>query len=349
MFDIAFDPTSGQLYGFDSNNDRLVTVDIASGLVSTPFEATPFIKITGSLFFNAFGQLFAYGSTGLETEQNTFFRIDKTNGTALPATMGPNAEGTDACSCPYTVQMIKTVAPQQAYNCEEVTYTFTIANTSGEDQHNIDFEDFLPPGFMLTDIVYNPFGGVLNSPLGSEWLSIADMTLPVGIDSLIVRAEVGDVASGHYGNQATLNNLPPALGGTRLSDNPHTVLQDDSTYIEIIAIDFDTLFFEDNLCDGTVLDLDLEGLGATFSWENGSTSPQRTLSETGIYTVEISAGCDKGWQVYELQLDEITIDFSLESYAINLGDSVQLQELVLNLSDTLYLEWLDPLDQTLSC
>ena len=349
MFDIAFDPTSGVLYGFDSNNDRLVHVDFNTGLISTPFASTTEITITGSLFFNAFGQLFAYGSTGAEFEQNTFFRIDKFTGNATVATTGPLAEGTDACSCPYTVEMSKTVHPQRAYNCDEVRYTFTIANASGEDQNNIDFEDFLPPGFILTEVTSNPFGGDIQSPLGTEWLSIENMTIPVGIDSIVVKAKVEDVASGVYGNQAVLSNLPPALGGIRLSDNPLTVLQNDSTFIEVIAIDFDTITVQENLCGEALLELDLTGQGASFLWDDGSTAPIRTIDATGIYAVEISAGCDQGWYIYEVQLDQISIFFEQEQYTLELGDSLQLQANLSNLTNTLSLTWTDPQINSLSC
>ena len=59
--DIAFDPITGILYGFDSQGSRLITIDEVSGLVTTNFPSSSVADRMGGLYFDAFGKMFGYG------------------------------------------------------------------------------------------------------------------------------------------------------------------------------------------------------------------------------------------------------------------------------------------------
>ena len=45
------------------------------------------------------------------------------------------------------------------------------------------------------------------------------------------------------------------------------------------------------LCEGRVLDLDVTNIDATYTWQDGSTQPTYTITETGTYFVEVSNPC----------------------------------------------------------
>lgn len=349
MFDVAFDPLSGKLYGYDSNNDRLVVLNPLTGVVTETFPANPTINNTGSLFFNAFGELFAYGSTGAENEQRTLFQIFTQDGSAIVLTEGPEAQGTDACSCPYTLEMTKKVDKSQTLTCSELIYTFTIANSSGTTQTGVDFEDQLPPGFTATHIVRNPFNGTVESGPDTNFINITNNTIPPGIDSFVVRVTVGQVESGIYNNQAILRNLPLSLGQFRRSDNPATLIPEDSTSVEVVAVDFDTMRLQASVCKGDTTWVDVGQFGESFLWQDGATTPLYPLTQAGSYWVEVTYGCDVGVVLYTVQENAVELFFGESSFEILLGDSVQLQSNVLFDGDFLFYEWEDPLGNSLSC
>ncbi|MDX1409737.1 MAG: hypothetical protein R3330_16425, partial [Saprospiraceae bacterium] len=140
MLDIAFDPTNDELYGFDSFGDRLVKVSL-DGVVSADFQPSPLLENAGSVFFDIFGNLYAYGSPSGTTLQNTLYAVNKLTGEFSILTTGETARATDGCSCPHSVEVQKTVSPTATIPCGIVRYTFAIANQSRRPQEGIDFED----------------------------------------------------------------------------------------------------------------------------------------------------------------------------------------------------------------
>src|SRR5690606_33564564 len=115
IFDIAFHPVTDVLYGYDSGTQRLVRIDPATGNISFSFPPSGVPFSTGSLFFDAYGNLFAYGSPTFTAPQNRLYSIDPVTGASTPLFDGPDAEASDGCSCPYTIALTKTVQPQQAF------------------------------------------------------------------------------------------------------------------------------------------------------------------------------------------------------------------------------------------
>ncbi|MCB0638978.1 MAG: hypothetical protein KDC54_20255, partial [Lewinella sp.] len=220
MLDLAFDPLTGILYGFDAYQARLVVIDPTTAVVSTPFPSAWGVTSTvGSLFFDAFGRLFGYGNDGMGT-QNTLFFIDKLTGQVVPQGIGPAASNTDACSCPYTVALSKAAMPRQVYPCEEIRYTYYLANGAGYDQQGLRLRDTFPAGFEVVEIVHQPPGGSWQSSLGTELVDLVDFSLHPGIDSLVLQVRVPPGAEGAYPTQAHLTGLPPVLGLERFSDDP---------------------------------------------------------------------------------------------------------------------------------
>ena len=323
--DMSFDPLTGTLYAFDSNSDRICTVDINTGDVTFVSDFAGFRDLVmGATFFNSFGVMFGYGGLETDVTQLRFFRFNKEAGTGQVVTTGPDALFNDGCSCPYTIEINKVVNTLQAVPCVEVEYTFEIANVSGGERTDVIFEDFFPAGFEILEIVRNPYVGNVVSGVGTNFLRIENMVVPAGVDSITVRVLTGQTSFGRLGNQANMTNLPPTFGDGIVSDNPRTLVEDDSTYIEIIPLNVDLDNQGNQLCEGDSLLLNASLFGVTYLWDDGSTDSTRLITEGGTYTVQITSQCDIAFDtitIIEIPNVEVDLGPDLE---IALGDSIFL-------------------------
>lgn len=348
IFDIAFNPLTEELYGFDSNNERLVRIDFNTAEVIADFPSTGNVDNAGSLFFDAFGNLFAYGGPAFSA-QNRFYSVNTQTGAFEVLAGGPDAEGTDACSCPYTVEMKKIALEEWTYPCKEVNYQFIIANGSGLEQEEINFIDPLPPGMTFVEVIENPFGGVVTSNVGDPFIAIERLTLPRGIDTITARVYVGDIPEDRYFNQARLTNLPVSLGQTVLSDEPRTLAEEDSTYMDVKRIPFDEDEEEFIICSGDVVEVDLTSLGEKFEWSDGETSGRRTFAEGGNFSVLISAGCDQAIIYYTILEEDIEMSVNETYFEVRLGDTIVINPIVFNTGMEEEFTWIDPKGEVIDC
>ncbi len=358
IFDIAFNPITGQLYGYDSNGLRLVRINENTGAISFSFPSFNAPGITGSIFFDAFGRLYAYGSANSTNDiQNRLFEIDPDTGFSRLMTNGPTAEATDGCSCPYTVQLTKSVNRESVYPCNEIEYTFTIANTSGRTQQGLRLDDALPAGFTFVRVSSNPLTSALLSQTGDNRFVLDNMQVPVGKHEIKIIVRVGNTKPGEYKNQARLLNLPQSLGNTRVSDDPSTIIKSDSTSILVLGLPFQELDLDTTLCDGTAsLLLDAgkltRGLGdnITYTWQDGSKNETFTVRAAGQYRVGVTAGCDTIWINYKVRSSGIIVSLKETFFEKNLGDSAYVETIVtLSNSSSAFYQWLDPQPGSVRC
>ncbi|MCB0551654.1 MAG: gliding motility-associated C-terminal domain-containing protein [Phaeodactylibacter sp.] len=346
IYDIAFDPTDETLYGWDALNQRLVIIDTDAGQINTPFNADNTGGTLGSIFFDAFGNLYGYGSSFGSGIQNTFFSIDKTTGKVTIEATGPAAQRSDGCSCPYTVQMKKRVEPARTIPCSELTYYFELANASGRVQMDLTFEDVFPEGFLITAID-NPVGGTITGGgIGTGRLRIENIDLPEGRTVLAVTVMVPEDAFGVYKNQATLSGLPEGLGTVAVSDNPATAIQNDSTiaFIDSLSINLGPL--PGALCPGETITLTPTVPGGNFLWSDGSTAPELTVTQGGDYAVTVSSGCDEVSATVTIMEPALTLELGTDR-EIFLGDSLSLRPEIIGTPPFSY-QWRDSLS-SLSC
>ncbi|MEM7368958.1 MAG: gliding motility-associated C-terminal domain-containing protein [Bacteroidota bacterium] len=324
--DMAFDPTSGILYGYYGGNvQQLITIDIQTGVVDdVSFPPGQIGSILGSMFFDAFGDLYSYGRPSNGSLQNTLFSINKTTGIVSILATGPSANGTDGCSCPYTVQMKKKVDTTAITPCTPVVYTFVIANSSGIAQTGIDFEDVMPVGLTVSSILNNPFGGNV-SGIGTNVLSISNMNIPLGIDSMEVEVYVEPLAVGFHRNQASLSNLPLALGEEVISDNPFTPITLDSSYLTVLPDTIDVPNQQFEICTGDTLILDAsQHQGLLYLWSDGSSASSLLVTQGGQYSV-ISMGCDIVLDTIDVIEHALPVVVANTDTVICAGSSAQLQ------------------------
>jgi gliding motility-associated-like protein len=156
------------------------------------------------------------------------------------------------------------------------------------------------------------------------FLRIENMVIPSGVDSIIVRVLTSDVSFGNLGNQANMTNLPPTFGDGVVSDNPFTLVEDDSTYIEIIPLVVDLENQGNTLCEGDSMILNAATFGVTYLWDDGSTDSTRLITEGGTYTVEITSQCETAFDTITIiEIENIEVDLGPD-IEIALGDSITI-------------------------
>lgn len=357
IYDIAFHPITDVLYGYDSATQRLLRIDPMSGALSYAFPPSGLPFNTGSLFFDAYGNLFAYGSISSTTEQNRFYQINLSTGASRLLATGATAKASDGCSCPYTVELSKSVSPEQALPCTDVEYTFRVVNSSNRPHTGIRLEDRLPEGFSFVSVVSNPLGGIVRSNPGDAVFQLEDVRLPEGTFEVVIRVNTGPAKPGVYRNQARLFNLPVSLGQTRRSDDLSTLVLDDSTELTIVSLPFDNINTNVALCAGSTslrLDAALYAVDVPFplrfEWEGGQTAAAINVSEPGLYRARLIAGCDTAEVLYRVVFSTIDVEIlTADAQKIALGDSLRLETSIRNTGAQTIFQWLDPQGASLSC
>lgn len=322
--DIAFDPITNILYGFDTNNRRLTIYDINSGEISSGFPSTISAGLMGGIFFDAFGNLYGYGRQTGFNFQHTFFAIDKESGSVTPLTTGPNAVRNDGCSCPYNIALREWATIPETVPCIEIPFILEIANTSGEAWSDLILEQTFSSDLIITDI-QNPLGGTLTSGgPGTNFFIIEDLSIPLGITTITITVEASLGAEGLNEGQASLSGLPEILGEVAISDNPATITEDDPARVNIIPLEIDFSMVNTFFCEGEIITLSPSLPGADYLWTDGSTEPVFTINEEGTYGVTVTSGCEVAEETITTEQIDLQVELP-ECIIIELGDSVQLR------------------------
>ena len=289
IVDIAFDPLTNVLYGYDQTNRQVVTINVFNGNLTPLSQITPENEIK-AIYFDTFGDLFAYGSS-LFGVVDAFFSINKITGQEERLATGPIFQVRDAASCPFSVELKNDVEPEKILPCVELTYTYTLANGSGETLSGLQFSHPLPPGFHLSSVSQNPLGGQVDTMSQPGSILLSNFTLPPGKKQLVLKIAVSDLPAGQYKSQARVDNLPDLYGLTCRSDNPATSGFEDSTAVEVTRIEEDSLSYSWFICHGESMLLDASSFGNNIVWSSGASGPQLEVLEGGVYSIHIVTGC----------------------------------------------------------
>jgi gliding motility-associated-like protein len=289
LSDIAYDPYTSQLFGYDRISRSVISFAIGSS-AATGFQILNSGNELYGMHFDAFGNLFSVGSTAFGVT-NALFSIDKTTGKERVLTNGPPYAIADGASCPYTVKINNQAVPEASFPCSEIEYTYAIANNTGQILNGIDLEHALPPGFSFKSILQNPLGTVPDPAALPDVLRFKNATLLKGVSQLTIKVEIADIAGGKYASQARMDKLPGYLGSFRLSDAPLSVAYEDSTLVEVNRFEEDSLFFSWFLCHGKTMILDASDYGNNIQWNTGSKELKLEVSQGGTYTLEAASGC----------------------------------------------------------
>ncbi|MDB4728578.1 gliding motility-associated C-terminal domain-containing protein, partial [Saprospiraceae bacterium] len=339
--DVAFDPLTSQLYGFNTFGDRLVIFNTTNGSINANFPSTDVADFMGAIFFDAFGNLFGYGRRkgASGNGQDGFFSVDKNTGIVTLEAIGPAATGNDGCSCPYRVELREWVAiNEELVPCTTVPITIEIANTSGREQTGLTFEHYFPESFQITDISIPFPATITEGGIGSDYFIYEDLNVPVGIHQITVWVELLPDASGFHELQSTLSGLPTELGEIEISDNPFTLIQDDPATMTVNELNIDFSAINTNICPGDEITLEPGIFGVDYLWSDGSTDPTFSVSDGGTYAVTVTSGCEV--QIETVTVQVIPLNVQLEPYhEIELGDDLTLFPFLFPVGDNYFFSW----------
>ena len=289
MVDISYHPQTGVLYGFDEDARQLVRIDVNNGAISAISQLDQENDVFG-IYFDAFGSTYGFGTRTFGVA-GSIFEITDTPFAEKKLAAGPVYEIQDLAAAHYTVGLRTAVTPRDAFPCNDVIYTYTVGNSSRAVQDNITLEHSLPTGIRFIDVLQNNLGG--NVSVTPTSLRITNLTVPEGVRTITVKAEIGDIDGGEYPSQPSLSGLDANLGSSRLSDDPVTVKQFDPTKVIVNRIEDDSIKFEIFICVGDTAVLDGGLYGSEFKWNNGSVSQVLRATSTGQYNLTASSGCQK--------------------------------------------------------
>ena len=300
---IAFDPDTGIGYAYDYYTSRLITLDPTTGVIDNSSFPVIDLSFIGdqlpAVWFSPFGELIGAFNND---DSDVMIYFDKETGLIENVLTRPRqtlTDGFDGCSCPFTVALSKEVKPDTVFNCLSFDVVNTIAYWMESEQGELTFRDSFPTGFLIEEVLYNPYGGQVEG-LGTNQLVIKNIAPVIGVDSIILRVKVPEgTAPGAYECQANLSGLNMEelnnMETTIYSDNPNTELKADPSPIWVL--DFEHYINQQayTLCPDSSVHLSLLPASSTgflqYQWSTGQTAPSIEVQKAGIYAVTVTGGC----------------------------------------------------------
>ncbi|WP_020534744.1 T9SS C-terminal target domain-containing protein [Lewinella cohaerens] len=353
--DIAFHPTLDLLFGFEHSEGRLITIDLANGLVdNTSYPVVP--EIQGnmpSLFFNAYGELFGIGAALDVFTNRNLYHFNTVDGSAVLFDELGFERNQDACSCPFKVEVLNRVSNRQAYPCTRLEFEFTLLNRTDREQEGLSFRDTFPEGTLIQSIGALPFAGNVVSGVGSNILAIENIRLPLGAYSFMLDLAILETAAPQLVfNYAYLDNviIDNAISTTLVfSDDPETPANDDPTAFEIkeLAIDFAKinpyLCFEDTLLLSTGIDN-----ASFYQWSTGVTGPDIIVTQPGTYAVTVQTPCAEVNAAIVIVQDDLSVTIGNDR-TIERGEEITWTPTINSLVPIQLYLWHEAPVSTLSC
>ena len=225
--DIAYDSYTSNVYAVDNAIQQLAIIDPSTGAVTKLPVSNPAYEKMGALFLNTRGELFGYN-------EDELYLIDKTDGSLTFIADGPFTGGRDGCSCPYTIDLLKSFSDEMACSGEVVTINLDIINNTLSEQSNITFGDMLPESFVIISIPSDLFGGnIVSGGIGTDHIVLENMNLPIGTSTFSFDVLVETLSAELVYNHAYLTSTPDYIGDTIWSDDPSTFDIDDPSTLFI--------------------------------------------------------------------------------------------------------------------
>ena len=238
IFDIAIHPTTGDVYGWETAGRRLVKIDPQTAAIDFAGPSYPDFSLFGGIVFNAQEQIIAYGNDILNPgNQETLVLIDPETGIVTRIGTNISVGINDACSCPFTIDLLKDVSETDVNPGENFIYSFEFNNLTGSVLDSILFSDTLTDGLVWASEPFDVIGMTLNyssfTNNSNAELVLRDIKLGRSSFSIEVHVPADYCGPPVYLNQAAITNFPAAFGVQILSDFPTTIELDDPTPINI--------------------------------------------------------------------------------------------------------------------
>jgi len=256
----------------------------------------------------------------------------------------------ETANCPFSIEIAHSILPNESLRCSEVLFQYIFENTSGVEQAGISFVDEMPEGFSIISVETNTIGGILFEHELPASIHLENARLKAGLDTIIMRVEVGDIDPGMYSNVAILDGLQASVGTNRVSFDPD-IPGLDSTRINIIGTVTDSIFVDVPLCENTAVVLDGTVYGVDFRWYDGSNKSIIEIDQIGIYELEVFSGCENSYVFFNV-IEAENVDIEIEgevNQTVNLGDSIQLIGSIHTELESYTFTWIDTSGNSASC
>jgi len=344
--DIAYHPITNVLYGYDAVQGKIITINDSTGLVdNSTYDPINYNSGLPAMFFDARGELYGIG-TDNAAQNSLLFHFDIADGSASRSSFEGNFGDRDGCSCPYSLNLFQKLTNEYLVPCSTIELVLTIANLAGHDLAGFTLEQDFPEGYLIEAISYNPFASEVISGLGTNRLSIGNMDIPFGVDSIKVLVNVPSISSGdRHEIQATLegNDGNTLAAKIVVSDDLNTGEKDDATIIEIRSV---SNIYQDilptwvELCEGDTFVLDLPvDPEIDYVWSDSVDATSRIFTTSKEYTLEVISAC--ATQNFELSILETDFQVDLgQDVVATYGDVVTLEPVINSISAVSGYNWI---------
>ncbi len=306
--DICFDVHANLLYAYDSNNNQMLRIS-ESGVGSFFLNLSPSDEFQ-SVFSDAFGQIWAVGSTAFGVASG-LFRIDTESDTYSRWTTGPESLISDMTACPYGVIMNVTMTPENSLPCQEISVEIRLAN-GGIARDALSLNLPIIEGFEYLEIRSSSL--TFEDQSDPSLLSLDNITLPKSVESIDILIEADDIPAGEYEFQGGItsndNNDPLSI----FSDNPLTVRPEDYSKVNINRIEEDTIYEERFLCLGQGIVLDPSDYSSLGEWSNGFEGVGQEIFEEGLFTFDVREECQEFTIQYDITQASCPFTLALEHW-----------------------------------
>lgn len=343
--DIAFHPVTQVLYGYDAVQGKLITIDVNTGLVdNSTYPTQNFNSGIPAMFFDARGELYGIG-TNSALQESTLFHFDIKTGSASRSGFAGDFGDRDGCSCPFTLKLFQKKRNAFVTPCATLELVLTVANLTGQSFSEYSLLQSLPAGYLIEEIVRNPFPSVVSSGAGTNTFSLTSMEIPIGVDSIVITVQIPEDAGGD------MNTIQAELTGQdAITLSLRNILSDDldkgeknaptDLFIEEVNEIFEAAipsFIE--LCEGDTFSLQLP-FSPDFElvWRDSFTAVNRDFTESGDFTLDINTAC--GTTSIDLSVRNTDFAISLgDDINIDLGEIVVLEPEVTSLTPIIDYQW----------
>ena len=286
--DLTINPVDGLFYGVNQNDGRVVSFDPNSLRFTGLGIPNPGDRFSLT-YSDAFGGVFAFGSAQFDVASG-LFEINTSELSNRILTNGPESNMKDIAACPFNVGLQCIVDPQFSFPCNDITYTYRIANATGRSLNNCDLLSDLPVGFKFDELMTNNIDG--NVTFDDDQFDVREFSLPVGITDLSFTVELSEtLGPGNYFSSFKVDGLPATIGNSAISDNPRTVRQNDETRLEIRVLDSDMEERDFFFCTHVPAFLDGTPFGTSYEWSTGEETDTIEVFESGLYSLVAQTGC----------------------------------------------------------
>ena len=341
--DIAYHPTTGQLFGFDHLQNKLITLDPDQGIINNsvyPVSNTAEGSLP-SLFFTPHGELFGIGSSGDRyAEDRYFYNINTRTGQLVPwVNLGYEANQ-DACSCPFSVHLLNRIAQRQIAPCTDFTMTLVVINRTDEVLKEVRIVDSFAEDILIRSVSPLPFPGKIEQGVGGHKLEIVAATIPIGRDSItLILHAAKNAVSGQRTNQARIEPLEVINALWLDSDDPETLEYGDPTQFEITP--WAGLFKQDlyRICAGDTVRIESSVPNARkYRWSNGDTTASINVTHPGTYHLTVTSDCGETQGTATVIADNLEIHLGADQ-VIDRGTSIMLEPEIISGSAVTSYYW----------